>query len=297
MGRRSSGLTLRGERGRVLRILLICALGIAAVIVGFSILKPEKQLKSAAEIRRIEERGILTVGIRSDIPGFSMNGEGLEVELAQRFARFLLPQSGDQPVKFVTVSAQTAQTKLSDGSIDVAIALMQKGGSRKFAYSYPYFTDSCRVIIREGGQRNRDLDQMLIGYVQNTSASSVLSRYIDSHETKVEKSLLDKLRGIEKELPENAVTFDKKAFASYPDLLNALENGRIDCAVLPGVYAELYSDEWDYEILRESIGSISYAIAASADEPAIADLADVFIYELRESGELEEMLKKYELID
>ena len=29
----------------------------------------------------------------------------------------------------------------------------------------------------------------------------------------------------------------------------------------------------------------------------IARLADVFIYELRESGELEEMLKKYELID
>ena len=294
-GTRSTGLTLRGERGRPLRILLFLVLAFAAAALLFNFLKPEKQLKTAAEVKRITDKGILTVGIRSDIPGFSMNGEGLEAELAELFAEYLLPNSGERPVKFVTVSAQTAETKLSDGSIDCAIALMQKGASRKFSYSYPYYTDACRVILKKGAPK-KALDQMLIGYVQNTSASNVLDRYIDSHETKVERSLIDKLRGIEKELPENAVTYDKKAFASYPDLLTALENGRIDCAVMPEVYAKLYSESFDFEITRDSIGSISYAVAASADEPAIARLADVFIYELRESGKLDALLKKYALI-
>ena len=229
-GTRHSGLTLRGERGRVLRIVLFVALGIGAVVALFALLKPEKQLKTSAEILRIREKGILTVGIREDIPGFSDDGTGLEIELAELFAEFLLPENGEKPVKLVTVSAQTAETKLSDGSIDAAIALMQKGASSKFAYSYPYYTDSCRVVHRSGGAK-KALDDMLIGYVQNTSAAKVLNRYIDAHETKVQRSLIDKLRGIEKELPEGAVTFDKKAFASYPDMLSALVNGRIDCAV------------------------------------------------------------------
>ena len=292
-GTRHSGLTLRGERGRVLRIVLFVALGIGAVVALFALLKPEKQLKTSAEILRIREKGILTVGIREDIPGFSDDGTGLEIELAELFAEFLLPENGEKPVKLVTVSAQTAETKLSDGSIDAAIALMQKGASSKFAYSYPYYTDSCRVVLRSGGAK-KALDDMLIGYVQNTSAAKVLNRYIDAHETKVQRSLIDKLRGIEKELPEGAVTFDKKAFASYPDMLSALVNGRIDCAVLPGVYAQLYSSDYDLEP-SVSLGSISYAIAASSDEPAIAQLADVFIYELRESGRLDELLKKYSL--
>lgn len=291
---RDNGLTLRGERGKPLRILLFCALGIAAVIALFTLLKPEKQLKATVEMKRITDRGILTVGIRNDVPGFSMDGEGLEVELAELFAEYLLPESGEKPVKFVTITAQTAETKLSDGSIDAAIALMQKDGSGKFAYSYPYYTDSCRVIQRRDAP-DKGLDEMLIGYVQNTSASSVLNKYIDAHETKVERSLIDRIRGVEKALPDDAVTFDKKPFASYPDMLVALENGRIDCAVLPGVYAELYLGSYDYEITRESLGSISYAIASSADEPAIAQLADVFIYELRESGRLDELIKKYAL--
>ena len=295
-GTRSTWPRLRGERGRPFRIALFLVLALAAAAAIFYYLKPEKQLKTAAEVKRITDKGILTVGIRNDIPFFSMNGEGLEVEIAELFAEYMLPESGEKPVKFVAVSAQTAETKLSDGSIDAAIALMQKGASRKFEYSYPYYTDACRVIVRKGAGK-KTLDQMLIGYVQNTSAANVLSRYIGTHETKVERNLIDRLRGIEKELPENAITFERKPFASYPDLLTALENGRIDCAVMPEVYVRLYADSFEFDITRDSIGSISYAIAVSADEPAIARLADVFIYELRESGKLDELLKKYSLAD
>lgn len=294
IGKRGAWLTLRGERGRALRILLYCVLSLAALIAAVYLLKPEKQLMNSAEVRRITDRGMLTVGVRSDIPGFSMDGEGLETELAEKFARFLLPENAENPVKLVTVSAQTASTKLSDGSIDVAIALMQRGASSKFAYSYPYFTDKCRIAVKRGAGE-KPLDQMLIGYVQNTSGARVLLSYIDAHETKVETSLIDRLRGIKKELPEDAVTFDKKAFASYPDMLTALSGGIIDCAVLPGVYAELYSKSFDFALTDEPLGSIEYSIAASADEPAIASLADVFIYELRRSGELDKLMEKYSL--
>ena len=44
-----------------------------------------------------------------------------------------------------------------------------------------------------------------------------------------------------------------------------------------------------------SLGNVEYAIASAADEPAVAQLAELFIYDLQKSGELDALLKKYGL--
>ena len=287
--------SLRGSEGKPFRIALYCAAALLFIVIIAVVNRPKNQLMNTAEMKRIGDRGVLVVGVRSDVPGFAFDGEGLEIELAQLFAEYLLPDTeADAAVKFVVVSGQTAATKLSDGSIDVAIALMQKGASSKYAYSYAYYTDTCVVAVAPGDEQ-RPLNEMLLGYVQNTAGSNVLTNYISEHETKVERTLLQRLRGITPELPEGAITFEKKAFASYPDMLIALENGRIDGAVLTGIYAERYSQSYDFSIHSTRLGTVEYAIAASADEPAIAQLADVFIYELRRSGRLDALLEKYGL--
>lgn len=290
-----SGITLRGQRGKPLRIALYVLAAIAVIVIGAVLNRPKDQLMNAAEMKRISDRGVLIVGVRDDTPGFALDGEGLEVELARLFADYLLPETeADAAVKLITVSSQTASTKLSDGSIDVAIALMQRGASSKYSYSYPYYTDTCRVAVNEGSE-DTPLDQMTIGYVQNTAGQNVLNRYIDEHETKVERSFIDRLRGHTPELPADAVTFTKQAFASYPDMLNALREKRIDGAVLTGVYADRYGESYDFTFHDTELGKVEYAITASADEPAIAQLADVFIYGLRRSGELDALLAKYGL--
>ena len=177
---------------------------------------------NTAEMKRIVDRGVLVVGVRDDTPGFSLNGEGLEIELAERFAVYLLPNTeAGSAAKLVTVSGQTAATKLQDGTIDIAIAMMQKGASSKYSYSYAYFTDTCIVAVRAGNE-SKPLEEMMIGCVQNTAGANVLKNYIDEHETKVRRTLLDRIRGVTPELPANAVTYTKQNFASYPDMLIAL---------------------------------------------------------------------------
>ena len=287
--------TLKGREGRPFRIALYVIAAVVLVILLGRFFRPKVQLMNTAEMQRITDRGVLIVCVRDDTPRFAYDGEGLEIELARLFADYLLPETEtDAAAKLVIVSSQTASTKLSDGTIDVAIALMQKGASSQYSYSYSYYTDTCIVAVRSGDE-DVPLDSITIGYVQNTAGANVLSSYIDSHETKVERTLIDRLRGTTPELPAGAVTFTKQAFASYPDMLKALETGRIGGAVLTGVYAARYENEYSFSKHRIELGKVDYAITSTSDEPAIAQLADVFIYDLKESGKLDELLKKYGL--
>ncbi len=62
---------------------------------------------------------------------------------------------------------------------------------------------------------------------------------------------------------------------------------------MTGVYLKRYNDDFGFSVHKETLGKVEYAIASSADEPAIAQLADVFLYELQKSGKLNELLEKY----
>ena len=302
--------TLHGEEGKIPRIILSVLAAVTVIVLLFVFLKPHKQLMKSPEVRRIQDRGVLYAGIRNDMPAFAYDSEGFEAELAERFAEYLLCDSqgdaqfhpavnahGGSAVKFVTVSSKTTAAKLSDGSVDIVIALMPKDADIMYSYSYSYYTDECPVLVHSGSE-NKKLSDMLIGYVQQTPAESVLKKYADEHETKVKVGLFDKISGKEPELPPDAVRFDLKPFASYPDILNALYRGRIDGAVISGAYMIKYKAEIEkYGFTRhnEDIGSIEYAITAREDESALTQLADMFIYDLQQSGELDALLKKYGL--
>lgn len=246
------------------------------------------------EIQRIRERGVLAVGVRDDMPLFAEGGEGFEIELAQKFAAYLLPDTaGDAAAKLITVNGKTASTKLSDGTIDAAVALMPRGASSKYVYSYPYYTDTCSVLVKSGSETT-PLNELVIGFVQGTAGETRLKKYIDAHETKVERTLIDRLKGRTPELPADAIVFTTKAFASYPELFDALARGTVAGAAVTGAYCTRYAEEISaHGFIRHetSLGNVEYAIASAADEPAVAQLAELFIYDLQKSGELDALLK------
>ena len=100
------------------------------------------------------------------------------------------------------------------------------------------------------------------------------------------------------ELPADAIVFTTKAFASYPELFDALARGTVAGAVVTGAYCTRYAEEISaHGFIRHetSLGNVEYAIASAADEPAVAQLAELFIYDLQKSGELDALLKKYGL--
>ncbi len=292
-------ITFKGEAGKHWRRGAYLIAALAALVLFASLLRPEVQLMHTAEMERIKQRGVLIVGVRSDIPGFAEEGEGFEIELASRFAQYLLPDTPkDNVVKLVEVSGAAASAKLSDGSVDVAIALMDDGIGSSFSYSYAYYTDSCNVIVNAGDE-NTKLEELTIGYVQNTASARMLFKYKEATTITVEPSFIEKLLGKEpaEQKLDDAHELDVKAFASYPDLLDALERKEISAAVMSGVYCSKYDDEYGFKYNKYGslLGTIGYSVAASSDEPALAQLADMFIYDLKESGELDSMLKKYGL--
>ncbi len=246
--------TLRGEKGKPVRIALCCAAGLVLLVLLAALLKPRTQLMNTPEIQRIRERGVLAVGVRDDMPLFAEGGEGFEIELAQKFAAYLLPDTAGD-------------------------------------------ADTCSVLVKSGSETT-PLNELVIGFVQGTAGETRLKKYIDAHETKVERTLIDRLKGRTPELPADAIVFTTKAFASYPELFDALARGTVAGAVVTGAYCTRYAEDISaHGFIRHetSLGNVEYAIASAADEPAVAQLAELFIYDLQKSGELDALLKKYGL--
>ena len=302
--RMNLNITFKGREGRWWRrgaaaLVFIVLLAVAAVM-----LKPETQLMNSVEISGVSERGILYVGIRDDMPAFNENGVGLETDLAVLLAQRVLPEA-DDPVKFLTCTSQTVSTKISDGSIDVALALLPKGKSRSYSYSYPYYSDKVRIVTLKSEFITAQPVDMVLGYVQGTPSADVLSAYKSAVTAVKEKSFFEKLFG----KPDETVTVEEeknmelKKYGSYDELLAALKRGDVDGAVMAGAYVHKYLEVYAAEYMGRTkyylndtvLGHVDYCIVSSSDEPAFAQLADMMIYEMQKDGTLEELLAKHGL--
>lgn len=82
-------------------------------------------------------------------------------------------------------------------------------------------------MLVKSGSETTPLNELVIGFVQGTAGETRLKKYIDAHETKVERTLIDRLKGRTPELPADAIVFTTKAFASYPELFDALARGTV----------------------------------------------------------------------
>lgn len=297
-------ITFVGHEGRWWRRAAAALFAILAAVIAAIALKPETQLMNSVEIERVKDRGILYVGVRDDVPAFNENGAGVEQELAERLARRVLPDSED-PVKYFVCTSKTVSAKLSDGSIDVALALLPKGGSKNWAYSYPYYTDNVYVVTLKSDMVSVKPEDMLLGCVQDTPAAGVLTVYKNEVTAVKEKSFFEKLFG----KPDETVVVEEekrmaiKQYGSYSDLIEALRRGDVDGAVMAGayvnkyfrVYASKYTGRAKYYLNDTVIGAVEYCIVSSSDEPAFAQLADMLIYDMKRDGSLYELLAEYGL--
>lgn len=293
-------LTLKGREGRFLRTALISLGAILLLIALFKFLKPETQLMSSVEIKRIESRGMLNVGVLGGMPGFSEDGDGLEAELAKQLAKRILPDSAD-PCKLIECSPKSVSAKLSDGTVDIAIALLPRGSVSSASYSYTYYTDRVRLVTLAPENVAKEPHEMVIGYLPESSAGSVFASYVSRVTSTGEQSILDRLLRRPKATPDpaTAVTMETLKYGSYDELIAALYRGDVEAIVMSGAYvykyfeAEAEEEKAPYYLCEADIGSLDYCIAASSDQPALTQIADMLIYEMRESGLLHELTNKY----
>ena len=291
-------ITFKGEEGKRPRRILAGVCAFILLIFILRAMRMEPSLMASAEVATVHDNGVLRVGVRTDMPGMALDGEGLEVELATILAERILSYDEDwtgfqDAVELVPVTAMSVGSKLNDGSIDVAIAMMPRGGSSSYAYSTAYYVDTCRFVTRLG-EENRPIKDMTIGWLQSATVSgmyvptscfnSILNAYLEAHP---EDGLITKFK-----FNDDDITY---TYASYDELFAALLAGKVDAIVLSDLYLDKYAEQYAVGRSDTVLGTISYSVATSTSTPALASIADMVLSDLRESGALMALYAKYGL--
>ena len=85
---RRMNFTLIGDEGKPWRRAIAIAAGVLLLVVAVIFGRAETQLMSSAEVKTVQERGVLRIGVIPDMPGAE-----LEKELGRRIAAKLLPDA------------------------------------------------------------------------------------------------------------------------------------------------------------------------------------------------------------
>lgn len=254
------------------RLLLPVLAGAALLLLLILLLRPSSQLLNTPEIARAQRLGVLRVGVRSDVPGFSQDGDGLEVAIARKVAERIFPDMDSSvTLELINVTAYTALPKLASGDIDLAFALQRNTGDSAYTFSGTYYTDSVRLLCRPGSEATA-LSAQHVGLIEGSEAEAAWKAYNTKNDTAL------------------TATY----FASYPDLVTGLLAGRVDFIAVPGVHiAQMLQS--GVALHGAPLGKVNYVAASSAESPAFALFADLTLQEMQRNGELDALIGYYGL--
>lgn len=257
-----------GILGKLDRRVLIGVAAVALIALIVLSLRPEPQLMASPEISIVKERGVLRVGVRDDINGFGSDGAGLEIQLAQLFAKRLLPNApAEDAIELYTINSRTAGPHLDENDVDIVIGLQVRGESSKYAYSRSYYTDECAYVVLSANS-GVSLDTARVGTL-NTGW------------------LFTKYKNAIAEMEDNKPT--QVLFASYPDLMDALEQGEITAALMQRAYIPQFIREG--MVMRDVLyGTCQYAAMTSSESSALTELFSIMVDELDDAGILKQMI-------
>lgn len=267
---RRNPITFTGDEGKPYRTALYTLAALVLVIILALASREEPQLMASAEVVSLQDRGVLRVGVRYDVPGLCAEEGGLEHDLARLLTTRLLPDADPTAsLQMIEVNAMTLAPKLDDGGIDVAISLAASPMASKYSYSIPYYSDPC-LLVALTGTPSFTLENMEVGVVQSNKIRE-----------SPEATLFDAYRVAHPNLGLKA-----KTYASYPDMLDALANGEVRAVLLTELYAKRYEEAYPITATAFSFGTVDYAICAASDSAALAQIGSLLLGELTKSGEL-----------
>ncbi len=231
----------------------------------------------SADVKAIQDRGILKVGVKADVPKFGYKNtsntyEGFEVDLAKALAKKIL---GDESkVEFTSVNAKTRGPLLDNGSVDMDICTFTITEERKKSYNFSdsYFTDSIGLLVKKdsGIKSIKDLDGKKVGVAQSATTKKSFQAEADK-------------QGIKVEFLE---------FASYPEIKSALDSGRVDCFSVDGAILNGYVDD-STVILDDRFSPQEYGVATKLSNTGLAKLVNDEVNALKSSGDLQKMIDKW----
>lgn len=233
---------------------------------------------TVSDIQAIKDRGVLKVGVKVDVPKFGYKDpktskiEGFEIDIAKAVAKKIL---GDEnKIELEGVNAKTRGPLLDSGQADMITATFTITEDRKKVYNFSdsYFTDSVGLMVKKssGITDLKDLNGKKIGVAQSATSKKAIQDEADKIGAKV--------------------TFLE--FATYPELKAALDSGRIDCFSVDGSILSGYLDD-STVILDQRFSPQDYGIASKKGKDGLAKVINDTINEMKKSGELDNLIKKW----
>ena len=234
----------------------------------------------SADVKAIQDRGVLRVGVKADVPKFGFKDpkteefEGFEIDLAKALAKEIL---GDESkVEFTAVNAKTRGPLLDNGEIDMVLATFTITEERKKTYNFTdaYFVDHVGLLVKKdaGIKSLADLDGKKIGVAQSSTSKKAVQAEADA-------------KGIKLEFSE---------FATYPEIKAALDSGRVDCFSVDKSILFGYLDD-NTVILDDEFSPQEYGIATKLTNKGLAELVNNKVNDMLDSGEMDTILNNWGL--
>ena len=231
-----------------------------------------------SDVQAIVDRGVLRVGVKSDVPNFGYQDvlteeySGLEIDLANKIAETI----GVDDVEFTAVTAATRGQLLDSGDIDMVIATFTINDERKESWNFttPYYTDAVSLLVKKdsGISTYADLTDKVIGVSTGSTSMEALIAAA----------------------AEEGVTLTSSAnfseYATYPEIKTALDAGRVDAFCVDGSILSGYLDD-SVEILDSiRFSPQEYGIATKLSNTGLADYLDNLVKTWLEDGTIDQMI-------
>jgi putative glutamine transport system substrate-binding protein len=236
--------------------------------------------QDAPDIKAIKDRGVLKVGVKVDVPKFGYRDpktekiDGFEVDLARSIAKVILGDA--KKINLQGVTAKTRGPLLDNGEIDLVIATFTITEERKLSYNFsdPYFVDGIGLMVKKKAKFKslKDLNGKQIGVAQSSTTKTAIQTEADKLGIKVQFS----------------------EFATYPEIKAALDSGRVDCFSVDTAILFGYMDKTTI-LLPDRFSPQSYGIASKKGNDALAALVSDVINDMKKSGKLDKLIKKWKI--
>jgi len=234
---------------------------------------------SADALSDIKARGYINVGVKADVLDFGYLNpktnqyEGYEIDIAHALAQRLF---GDpSQVKFTTVTAKTRSALLDSGELDMVIATFTITDQRKqvLDFSPPYFTDGIALLVlKDSGIKSLPaLNGKTIGVAKGADTATRLTDRAGS-----------------------GVSFNFAAFETYPEILAALEAGRVQAFSTDGSILKYYElQDKRTVILPGRYSDEDYGVATKKGNDTLAAWVSAQITDMGNSGTLKRWQQKW----
>lgn len=241
---------------------------------------------SSTGLDAIKERGVVKVGVKADVPKFSLQNtatgeyEGFEDDLAYAIAGKILGMSGEEAkaqkkVEFQAVNAKTRGPLVENGEVDFVIATFTITPERKETYNFSpaYYTDAVGILVNNdsGIETIEDLDGKIIGVAQSSTSKQEFENY----------------------KAENGIQAEPvfQEFATYPELAQALAAKQIDAFSVDRAILEGYKNDSN-KFLDVRYGEQEYGVCSNKENTELSELINTTVQEMLDDGSMTALMEQ-----